>query len=128
MKRGFTLVELLAVIVILALVALITIPVILNVIEKSKVKTYQRSIDSYARAVEKGIAEYIMDNEGKSISGLNITTLKNGNYIKYEGNDVDCTVDIYTDKTIYLHDCTVNGDSVDYTYGIQQTSQQQNSN
>lgn len=35
-KRGFTLVELLAVIVIVSVVAVITVPVILNVINNSK--------------------------------------------------------------------------------------------
>ncbi len=34
--RGFTLVELLAIIVILAIIALITTPIILNIIEKSR--------------------------------------------------------------------------------------------
>ncbi|MDD3453816.1 MAG: prepilin-type N-terminal cleavage/methylation domain-containing protein, partial [Bacilli bacterium] len=36
MKKGFTLVELLAVIVILAVIALISVPIILGIIEKSK--------------------------------------------------------------------------------------------
>ena len=34
--KGFTLVELLAIIVILAIIALITTPIILNIIEKSR--------------------------------------------------------------------------------------------
>ena len=37
--RGFTLVELLAIIVILAIIALITTPIILNIIEKSRLNT-----------------------------------------------------------------------------------------
>ena len=128
MKKGFTLVELLAVIVILALIALITIPVILNVVEKSKVKTYQRSIDSYGRAVEKGIAEYMMDNEGSNLSNITISMLEQQNYIKYEGNTVSCSPTesgINPDKTVYLKSCTVNGESVSYTYGEKQQTQQQ---
>ena len=118
MKKGFTLVELLAVIVILALIALITIPVILNVVEKSKVKTYQRSIDSYGRAVEKGIAEYMMDNENNTSKKLTYDDIKN--YIKYEGNKVECKVNIYSDKSIYLENCKVNGEEITYTYGTYQ--------
>ena len=40
-KKGFTLVELLAVIVILAIIALITTPLILNVIENAKKGNYK---------------------------------------------------------------------------------------
>ena len=118
MKKGFTLIELLAVIVILALVALITIPVILNVIEKSKVKTYQRSIDSYAGAVNKAIAEYILDHEKDTSKNLTYNDIKN--YIKYEGNKVECNINIYKDNTIYLENCKVNDESIDYTYGVYQ--------
>ena len=119
MRRGFTLVELLAVIVILALVALITIPVILNVIEKSKIKTYQRSIDAYGRSVNKAIAEYILDHEKDTNKILSPEDIQS--YIKYEGNKVECTTfEIYKDKTVYLANCKVNGESLDYTYGMYQ--------
>ena len=91
-KNAFTLVELLAVIVILALIALITIPVILNVIEKSKIKTYQRSIDAYGGAINKAIAEYLLDNEDKAKNYISYNDIKD--YIKYEGNKVECTVNI----------------------------------
>ena len=127
MKKGFTLVELLAVIVILALIALITIPVILNVVEKSKVKTYQRSIDSYAHSIEKAIAEYYLDHENGISTILTVSYLESSNYIKYEGNKVKCAVaEIYSDKSIYLNNCTVNGESVNYKYGKEQQPQQQN--
>ena len=118
-KKAFTLVELLAVIVILALIALITIPVILNVVEKSKIKTYQRSIDSYGGAVNKAIAEYLLDNEKDTSKKLTYEDIQN--YIKYEGNKVECdTFEIYKDKTVYLAECKVNGESINYTYGIYQ--------
>ena len=120
MKRsGFTLVELLAVIVILALVALITIPVILNVVEKSKIKTYQRSIDAYGGSVNKAIAEYLLDHEDKTSKTLTYSDIQD--YIKYEGNKVECTTfKIYEDKTVYLAECEVNNEEVNYTYGIKQ--------
>ena len=134
MKKGFTLVELLAVIVILALIALITIPVILNVVEKSKTKTYYRSIEAYGKAIEKGIAEYIMDHERENISNLTVSKLKDDNYIKYEGNQVNCDIErINEDKTVYIEKCKINGEeeyvmdgSKYYSYGINENQQQQN--
>ena len=52
MKKGFTLVELLAVIVILAVIALIATPMILNVIETSKVGAAESSALGYVEAIE----------------------------------------------------------------------------
>ena len=51
-KKGFTLIELLAVIVIIALITLITVPVIGNIIEKSKKDAFLRSIEGVAREYE----------------------------------------------------------------------------
>ena len=54
-KKGFTLVELLAVIVILALIALIATPIILNVINDAKKQAAKDSAYGYMDAVEKYI-------------------------------------------------------------------------
>ena len=43
MKKGFTLVELLAVIIIIGIIALITVPIVLSVIGSSKQKALQNS-------------------------------------------------------------------------------------
>ena len=56
-KKGFTLVELLAVIVILAIIALIATPIILNVIETAKKGAIESSAIGYLDAVEKYIVE-----------------------------------------------------------------------
>ncbi len=50
-KKGFTLIELLAVIVILAIVALIAVPIVLKLIERSKVGSAKASAESYIKAV-----------------------------------------------------------------------------
>ena len=55
-KKGFTLIELLAVIVILAIIALIAVPVILNVIEKSKESSAVDSAYGYIHAIENNLA------------------------------------------------------------------------
>jgi len=46
MKKGFTLIELLAVIVILAIIALIATPIILNIVNDTRVESDKRSIDN----------------------------------------------------------------------------------
>lgn len=57
MKKGFTLVELLAVLVILAIVALIAVPIVLNLISSSKQSANERSAELYIDAVEKALIE-----------------------------------------------------------------------
>ena len=54
-EKGFTLIELLAVIVILAIIALIATPMILGVIEDTKLKAAEQSVNGYIDAVEKQI-------------------------------------------------------------------------
>ncbi len=62
-KKGFTLVELLAVIVILAIIAVIATPIILGVIEKSKKGAAENSALGYTEAVEKQIARNLLDED-----------------------------------------------------------------
>lgn len=57
-KRGFTLIELLAVIVVLAVIALIAVPIVLNLIEKSKEGAFKDS----AYAVSKAAGNYYVVN------------------------------------------------------------------
>ena len=57
MKRGFTLVELLGVIVVLAFVALITVPIVLSVINKSDDAATRRSAENYRKAIKEAVAK-----------------------------------------------------------------------
>ena len=52
-NKGFTLIELLAIIVILVIIAVITVPIILNVIDNSRVGTIKDSIYGYKDAINK---------------------------------------------------------------------------
>ena len=112
-NEGFTLVELLAVIVILAIIALIAVPIILDIIGSTKKESDERSIELYAKAIENAIADYSLKNNGeipKDIEDLEI---------EYEGNRVECSIrKIYENGTISLNKCKVNGHDVDYAYGI----------
>ena len=46
-KKAFTLIELIAVLVIMAIIALIVIPLVMSTIRKSKQSVLRRSVDGY---------------------------------------------------------------------------------
>ena len=76
-KNAFTLIELLAVIVVLAIIALIATPIVMNTIKSAKKGAAERSADSYIRQVETAVAEARLDNK----------TVPDGTYqIDEEGN------------------------------------------
>ena len=60
--KGFTLIELLAVIVILAIIALIAVPVILNILTKSRQSAAEDTAYSVLNAAEIYYAEALLDN------------------------------------------------------------------
>ena len=64
MKKAFTLIELLAVIVILAILALIVSPIISGVINDAKKASAERSIEGYIKAVEYAQVQYQYKNGG----------------------------------------------------------------
>lgn len=62
-KTGFTLTELLAVIVILAVIALIATPIILNVIENSKEGAFKDSVHGIIQVAEQDYAQKLINEE-----------------------------------------------------------------
>ena len=66
-KKGFTLVELLAVIVILAIIALIATPIILGVIDNAKEGAAKSSALGYVDALEKDIALKMVSNTSYNV-------------------------------------------------------------
>ena len=85
MKRGFTLVELLAVVIILAIISLITTPMVLNIIETAKLNAALASAAGYIEAVEKQTMQNIImgGNTLPANKKVNINTLS---YVKVSGN------------------------------------------
>ena len=90
-KKAFTLVELLAVIVVLAILAVITVPIVINTIAEAEKGAFLSSVDSYTRAVR---TEYVIDslNQKNSITEFLITngkvngnTLLNNEKVDYNG-------------------------------------------
>ena len=109
-KNGFTLIELIAVLVILAILALIVTPLVMNIIRKARISADKRSIDAYGRSVEYAIATYLLDN-GRFPTSIEELT------IEYTGDEVVCsTSKLNSDSSVYLAGCRVAGRSVDYTY------------
>ena len=51
-KKAFTLIELIAVLVILAILALIVTPLVMNIIRKARISADKRSVDAYGRSVD----------------------------------------------------------------------------
>jgi len=111
-EKGFTLIELIAVLVIMAILALIVTPLVMSIIRKARVSADKRSIDAYGRSIELAIAGYLLDNGTFPTSMEQLT-------IEYSGDEVVCsTTQLNSDSSVYLAGCTVGGRSVDnYTYG-----------
>ena len=109
-NKGFTLVELLAVIVILALIALIATPIILNVINDAKKQTAKDSAYGYMDAVEK----YIVSSE------LEDESIKDGTYrveelnkkISVKGSTPDNGTIKIESKTVKSYDIGIDGYAV----------------
>ena len=74
-KNAFTLIELLAVIVILAIVALIATPIILGIINESKEQSTLRSAENYLKAVELAVTR---ENLNRNFNPSECTVQKNG--------------------------------------------------
>ena len=110
MKKGFTLVELLAVVVLLAIVALIATPIIGNVIETSRESANQRSIEGYADAVRN---EYYNQQTGGGIPVIDSEFLSK---VDTEGNEISCENVLYsTEYQVILNKCTI-ADEIDKQY------------
>ena len=104
-NKGFTLVELLAVIVVLAVISIITIPMIGNVIEESKKKSLEQSASglieaaSYYKISHEGVTEFVFDENKKG------ETIK-GDKLEYKGN-IEGTGKLYIDKNGDISLCLV---------------------
>ena len=100
--KGFTLMELIAVLVIMAIIALIVTPLVMNIIRKAKISARKRSVDTYGRSVELAIASYLLDT-GTFPSDLRNLT------VEYSGQTVLCNVMAMKENGgLYMSECTVN--------------------
>jgi prepilin-type N-terminal cleavage/methylation domain-containing protein len=107
-RNGFTLVELLAVIVVLAIIMIIAIPAVLDIMNNARRKSFALAIDKYVTAVQ---SKYITDANFGNLKGAGIYVYNiksdlglqsvgdNEGYIVVNATNVDDPVYV-----IYLHD------------------------
>lgn len=77
-KKGFTLLELLVVLAILAILIAIAVPVYKGQKEKAAITAHNANV----RVLETAVESYRQDNDGKLPDKLDINELVNGKYIK----------------------------------------------
>ena len=123
-KKGFTLVELLAVIVILAIIALITTPIIMRVIKDARQKAALSSFRGYMDAVEKTIIRDSMKTTSelpsKDTNGCyNLKELDK--FVKVKGTkpviDDDDTLCISNGKIKSISEVIISGYKLEYKEG-----------
>lgn len=68
-KKGFTLVELLAVLVVLAIIAVIVSPIVVKIINDARESADERSIEAYAHSLKQVVAQWQLANKGETPPG-----------------------------------------------------------
>ena len=115
-RNAFTLIELLAVIVILAVILVISIPRILDVIETSKLDSFKTSAQIIADSAEKKYVENKLNNIDEVITCENVTKLSSNDYeycfIKFD-EEGKATVTIEGKGKFEGNTCTGNKINVD---------------
>ena len=102
-KKAFTLIELLAVIVILGILALIVTPILINVVKDSNEKSYKLSADGYISAVN----DYILSNQ------LDGKKVENGKY-KIKNLDVKISGKAPSKGSVEIYDEKINNAQLCY--------------
>ena len=87
MKKGFTVIELLAVIIILAIVALVATPIVLNVIDTAEKSAAESEINMIVNGVEQRSAT-ITSEEYNTATGKFSATIESNGYTATVTNSV----------------------------------------
>lgn len=116
-NKGFSLIELLAVIVILSIIAIIATPIILGIIKDSTEESNKRSIEMYAKVIQNANALKQLDGSLGIAGKFKTSTLEDKLKVEYDGNVACDIIEIYADGTMYLDKCKVNKMEVEYSYG-----------
>ena len=102
-KKGFTLIELLAIIVILAIIAVITVPIILNIIDNSRMGAATDSAYGYKDAINKWYVTKLSQDKNFELEDkvYNVTELETAG-LTVSGNRPDSSswVKIVNNKTV----------------------------
>ncbi len=106
-NKGFSAIELLAIIIILTIIALISIPIVLNTVNNEKKMNNRKSVDAYGENIEVAFNRYKNAHDGEFTTKLE--DLK-----KYLTIDkVKCDkVNIDEQGNVTIKDCYVDGEKV----------------
>lgn len=119
-KKGFTVIELLAVITVLAVLGVIVVPLIGEVISDNKEKLYDTQIDNIKGAVSNYVSSNVfsIDIENGESVGLHLSFLKSQGYIDSElanpltGEEFDDNLVIIISNNAGVYSYTVCTDDV----------------
>lgn len=107
-NKGFSAIELLAIIIILTIIALISIPIVLNVVNNEKKMQNRKSIDTYGENIEIAFNRYKNAHDGQFTTDIN--ELKE--YITVDAKIKCDVVEITEIGNVHLSDCSVNGEKI----------------
>ncbi len=119
-KNGFTLIELVGSIVILAIIALVAFPALLNMLNKGENQVDDSVKSVVISAAEKYVNDHI-DNYPKQLTGgavrtytINVSTLKDNGYIETTFYNKYCEI-----KTAQV---TVSANTKKYSYAVKEST------
>lgn len=98
-KKGFTLVELLAVIVVLAVIILIAMPSVMNSMAKARRNSFVIEANEIIKSAQTAYSEYLMNGGSGSNICVPYSVLKEAGYIEKNDNKYAGSVLIQTSET-----------------------------
>ena len=107
-NKGFSAIEILAVIIILTIITLISVPIVLNVVNDQKKTQNRNAVDAYGRNIEIALDRYSIKNDGRFTKKLD--DLKD--YLTIDKEVVCDIVKINDDGTVHLSKCSIDGEKV----------------
>lgn len=106
-NKGFTIIELIVVLVILAVIFLITVPIVLNIIDKTTISSRKRSVDGYGKAIELAQSTYKLEN---GFYTYNFDELN----VKYTGTDIECEEIVLNENgSVFLSKCKIDDEYIE---------------
>ena len=80
-KKGFTLIETMAVIVILGILSLIVVPLINDIITSARKKAFKETVNNLLESSSIYEAGYLVDNDNYSVNVINGRKIENDNEV-----------------------------------------------